>query len=341
MLFLLVEVIVETSVKIVDIAILGGGPVGLYAAYYAGLREASCLVLESLPALGGRLASSFPEKFVYDVPGFPKIIGRELADRLIEQASQFGATMLTGRTLQHLVRANDHFLLTTDHGILRARTVVIASGVGSSVPQRHSAPGADMFEGKGLEYIVSNLAFYAGKRVAVVGGGDSAVDWANELLARGAKVTLIHRTQKFRAHEANLKMFTNGGGEILTDTEVMAFEGDDALETLVLKNRVSGLERALSVDAALVMFGFRSEPPDFAAWGIKTDDDGDIVVNERMESSEPGVFAAGDVVTHRGKIKLMCTGFAEAAIAINFAKVLVDPDEEAQPIYSSTLMSAR
>lgn len=331
----------ETGTKTFDVAVLGGGPVGLYSAYYAGLRGSSCVIIESIPTLGGRLVSAFPEKYVYDVPGFPKILGRDLARLLIEQASQFGATILTSHTIQHVVKAQGHFILTSNQGIVRARSVVIASGVGSSIPQRHLAPGADIFERKGLEYIVSNLSSYTEKKVAVIGGGNSAVDWANELLALGSKVYLIHRTQKFRAHEANLNSFVKGGGEICTDTEVVKFEGAETLRQVVLKSRVTEAERVIAVDSALVMFGFRSEPPDFAAWGLAVNAEGDIIVNARMETSVPGIFAAGDVVTYDGKLKLMCTGFAEAAAAINFSKVWLDPGEEAQPIYSSTLMSSR
>lgn len=325
--------------KIVDLAIIGGGPVGLFAAYYSGLREMSCSIIESLPALGGRLLSVFPEKYIFDVPGFPKVRARDLANNLIEQAQQSSPQIYLNETVMALSLQNKIFSLQTSRATHLARSVLIVSGVGVSIPQKHSAPGASALEGLGVEYIVANPEKYRGKHVVIAGGGDSAVDWAQELLPIAASITLVHRTARFRAHEKNISALRNSGARIITNTEIMEFRGDSNLRRIVLRHKETNEETILSADNALIMFGFRSDIGFMKNWGIHlTEQEDQVVVNQSMQSSLPGVFAAGDICSHDAKITLLATGFGEAAVAVNHIKTFLDPNEDSQPMYSTSIM---
>ncbi len=326
---------------VVDLAIVGGGPVGLFASYYAGLRSMSCSIIESLPALGGRLVSVFPEKYIYDVPGFPKVRARELASNLVRQAMQSSPSIHLSETVERLERCEGYLMLKTQVATHRARSVLVASGIGVSTPKRHTAVGADAFEGRGLEYIVTSPEQYRGKRVVVVGGGDSAVDWAQELATVAASVTLIHRSSRFRAHEKNIQALVASGVSILTDAEIASFEGGEHLERLVVQLKKSGESQILAADVALVMFGFQTDGEFMRDWGLSLTEGGEqIVVDELMRTTVSGVYAVGDIASHRAKICLLATGFGEAAIAVNQIKCDLCPDEERQPIYSTTLMDS-
>jgi thioredoxin reductase len=325
---------------ITDLAIIGGGPVGLFATYYAGLRNISCSVIESLPALGGRLVSVFPEKFIYDVPGFPKVRARDLANNLILQAKESNPKIFLSETVENIKPNGDFYCLTTNLAEHHARAILIVSGIGVSTPQKHTALGAQKFEGAGIEYIVTNPENYRGKNVVIAGGGDSAIDWARELLPIASSVAIVHRTARFRAHERNVNELRESGARIITDTEITAFEGKSHLHRVHLKHRNAAQEETvLPADAALIMFGFRTDLSFMTDWGLNlTDDESQILVSPTMQTCLPGVFAAGDIASHNAKITLLATGFGEAAIAINYIKNYLDPTEDTQPMYSTSVM---
>ncbi len=327
----------------VDLAIVGGGPVGLFAAYYSGLRNISCSIIESLPALGGRLVSVFPEKFIYDVPGFPKIRARDLASNLIKQAQQSSPTICLNERVEKILKVNAGFELATPLGKHHAKSVLIVGGIGVASPQKHSAPGAAKFEEKGIEYIVSDPEKYRDKHVVVVGGGDSAIDWAQELTSIAASTTLVHRTARFRAHERNIAQLKESGARIITDAEITSFEGNTHLHQVIIKHKNNLAEdTVLRADHALIMFGFRTDLSFMQDWSIELSADQDqILVNEKMETSLLGVYAAGDIASHAAKITLLATGFGEAAIAVNFAKTFLDPNEDSQPMYSTSIAESR
>lgn len=330
------------SETIFDITILGGGPTGLFAAFYAGLRNASCKIVDSMPALGGRLTAVYPEKYIYDVAGFPKVLAKDLVDNLITQAMAYKPTLALEDVAQTLEQRSDGvWQLSTQNGHLHlTRTLILAAGVGSYSPKKHLAPGATEFEGHGIAYAVVNKEVHRNRRVVVIGGGDSALDWANEMVSIASEVTLIHRSDRFRAHDDSVNKLKNTNARILTNTEIVAFEGDIHLNKIIIENTETQEKSEIEVDDALVMFGFNSSLGKIREWGIELVGDG-IKVNECMETNLPGIYAAGDIAEYRGKLKLIATGFSEAAIAVNFAKTFINPKEKAQPLHSTTIMELK
>ena len=320
-----------------DLVIVGGGPTGLFGAFYAGLRGMRTLVLDSLPALGGRLTAIYPEKHIYDVPGFPKILARDLVKELAAQAMVPGVHVALGETAEGLSRHGDTWHLMTSSQTLRTKCVLIAAGVGAFSCRKHPAPTSGAFEGKGLEYAVLSKRQYAGKKVVVLGGGDSALDWALELHAVGADVTLLHRTTRLRAHEATVSALQASGVRMCLGAEAGVFHGAERLERIDVQ-WVGGTHppETWDVDAALVFFGYQSSLGKLRDWGLHLGETG-ILVGPGMDTNLPGVYAAGDIAEHASKITLIATGFAEAATAVNFAKTRVTPGERAQPGHSTSL----
>jgi thioredoxin reductase (NADPH) len=327
--------------QIFDITILGGGPTGLFAAFYAGLRNASCKIIDSMPALGGRLTAVYPEKYIYDVAGFPKVLAKDLVDNLIAQAMAYNPALALGEVAQTLTRRDDGIWeLATAGNTHLTRTLIVAAGVGSYSPKKHVAQGADTFEGRGIEYAVVNKEIYRNRKVVVVGGGDSALDWANEMIPIASEVTLIHRSDRFRAHDDSVNKLKKTNARILTNTEITAFEGTDTLKSIRIQNTETQDESIVEVDDAIIMFGFNSSLGKIREWGLELENDG-IKVNECMETNISGIYAAGDIAEYRGKLKLIATGFSEAAIAVNFAKTFINPKEKAQPLHSTTIMELK
>lgn len=327
--------------QIFDITILGGGPTGLFAAFYAGLRNASCKIVDSMPALGGRLTAVYPEKYIYDVAGFPKVLAKDLVDNLITQAMAYNPTLALEEVAQKLHRRDDGvWELTTQSQVHLTRTIIIAAGVGSYSPKKHLAPGADRFEGRGIAYAVLDKNIYRGRKVVVVGGGDSALDWANEMVPIAAEVTLIHRSDRFRAHDDSVIKLKKTNARILTNTEIISFDGDSTLKSIKVQNTETQEESEILADDAIIMFGFNSSLGKIREWGLELQGDG-IRVNDCMETNISGIYAAGDIAEYRGKLKLIATGFSEAAIAVNFAKTFINPKEKAQPLHSTTIMELK
>ncbi|WP_186644319.1 NAD(P)/FAD-dependent oxidoreductase [Fluviispira vulneris] len=327
--------------KIHDILILGGGPTGIFAAFYAGMRNASCKIIDSMPALGGRLTAVYPEKYIYDVAGFPKILAKDLVDNLIEQIKPYHTEICLNETSQTLNRNEDGiWQLTTNIGTHLAKTIIIAAGVGSYSPKKHHALGADKFEGNGIAYAVIEKTKFKDRNVIIAGGGDSALDWANELVNIAKSVTLVHRSDKFRAHDDSVNKLQKTNARVILNSEIIEFNGENKLESVHIKGIDHDLDEIISVDDALIMFGFNSSLGKIKEWGLELSGNG-ICVNERMETNLPGVFAAGDIAKHSAKLDLIATGFSEAAIAVAFAKVFINPKEKAQPMHSTTLMEIK
>lgn len=323
--------------KVTDVAILGAGPVGLFGTFYAGLRGMSVKLIDSQPILGGRVSASYPEKYIYDVAGFPKVTGQELIDRLIEQAKTFGPTIsLEEKIVQISPGSGGGFRIDTDRRIHFAKTVIIATGMGACLPKKHESKSAELLEGKGVLYAVGQKEMFRGKNVVIAGGGDSAVDWANDLSEIARSVTLIHRRAEFRAHERSLEKLKTTKAKICLFSEITDFRGKDQLNEVILRNCVTGAAKSLRVDFALIMYGFSSSSQSFDAWGIKTKDS-HIVVNGNMATNIPGIYAAGDIATYDSKLKLIVTGFGEITTAANNAKVFVNPQEKVQPLHSTSL----
>jgi ferredoxin/flavodoxin---NADP+ reductase len=319
-----------------DVTIIGGGPVGLFAAYYAGFRTLKTKIVESLDALGGQITALYPEKPIYDVAGFPRIIGRELVDNLVEQAGQYSPAICTGETVDKLERTPDNtFSLTTSRARHRSKVLVVTAGIGAFHPKTFKNPQIDSFEGRGLYYFVKSFQEFAGKRVLIVGGGDSAVDWANGLAGVARSVTVIHRRDQFRAHEDSVQKMLHSTVNVKVFYELRRLEGKDRLERAVIYQNKTNAEETIEVDAAIASLGFLSTLGPIAAWGLELEHDS-IRVNTRMETNVAGIYGAGDIVVYPGKVKLIATGFGEAATAINNAAQYINPKASVFPGHSSS-----
>ncbi|XOK59731.1 NAD(P)/FAD-dependent oxidoreductase [Paenibacillus elgii] len=325
------------SSEIVDIIIVGGGPAGMFAAFYGGMRQASVKLIESMPQLGGQLAALYPEKYIYDVAGFPKVTAQELVNNLEAQMKHFPLSICLEEKVLKVEKKDERlFEVTTDKGVHQSKAVIITGGVGAFEPRKLELPEAAQYEKKNLHYFVSDLHRFAGQKVLISGGGDSAVDWALMLEPIAEKVTLIHRRDKFRAHEHSVENLMKSKVEVITPTEIKKLEGGDQIEKVTLADCKSGEERVIDVDAVIINFGFVSSLGPIAEWGLNIDN-GSIVVDSRMETSIPGMFAAGDITTYPGKLKLIAVGFGEAPTAINNAKVYIDPTAKLSPGHSSNM----
>ncbi len=321
-----------------DLLIIGGGPVGLFAAFYAGLRDLSVRVIEALDQLGGQLITLYPEKHIYDVAGFPKIRARDLVDRLIQQAKTFHPEFVLGERAEELGRLHDgSYEVRTTQAVHRGRAVLIATGIGAFRPNSLDRPGVKEYEGKGVLYVLKDPQSLKGKRVLVVGGGDSAVDWALGLEPLAQRVILIHRRTGFRAHEASVKALMASRVEVKTPYELKEVRGDGTRVTqAVIFQNQTGAEETLPVDAVILALGFKSDPGALRRWGLAWEGRY-LRVNARMETNLPGVFAAGDAVyvEGMGNLKLLAVGFGQAAIAVNSAKTYLDPKARFMPGHSS------
>lgn len=331
---------VPTDPEVYDITIIGGGPVGLFALFYGGMRAAKCKILDSLSELGGQLAALYPEKYIYDMPGFPKVTAKGLVKAMVEQALAGKPTVCLGERVLNLRRdENKIFHLVTNKREHLTRTVVIAVGAGAFTPKKLGNPEIEKYEGKGLSYVARNLDEFAGKRVLIVGGGDSAVDWALTLEPRARAVTLIHRRDQFRAHEDSVRKLMSSSVKVKTFCELKSLAGKDRVTHATVVHNKTQAEETLEVDAVLLNLGFTANLGPIKEWGVQTLN-GDIVVNSRMETNIPGVYCCGDVATYDGKLKLIATGVGEACVAVNHAKAFVDPRARAFPGHSSTLDAA-
>ena len=339
------------SLELYDITILGAGPTGLFAAYYAGLRQMRTKVIDSLDQLGGQLVALYPEKFLFDIPGFPRVLARDLAAGLIDQAKQYAPTVVLNEVISTLEPATEipgHgeqipaplYRLTSNTGAHYTRTVLIAAGSGAFSPKKLSLVEAAAFEGRSLFYSVAHGRVFSSKRVLIIGGGDSAVDWALNLQDVAESVTLIHRRNQFRAHEGAVRELQKTRAAILPffELESLVPDGAGALSAAVVRNNQTGEVRTLEVDAVLAQIGFNSTLGPLKEWPLVLEKHG-VRVNHEMETSQPGVFAAGDVAIYPGKLKLIVNGFAEATTAVNYAKTRVDPGARVFPGHSSELVS--
>lgn len=324
----------------VDLAIIGAGPAGLYAATCAGFRGLSTVVLDSLEEVGGQLTALYPEKPILDVAGFPSILARDLVARCREQADAFGPTYLLGHRVETLDDGPDGGLVlgTAPGTVVRARAVVITGGIGTFRPR--PLPAAEGWLGRGVVHFVRELDELRGRDVLVVGGGDSAVDWALTLGGVARSVALVHRREAFRAHEASVTALHASDVRVMVPCEVERLEGaggDDAaghVARAVVRDTATGERTTLAVDAVVAALGFTADLGPMRRWGLESDGR-TLVVDSRMATSRRGVFAAGDVATYPGMVPLISVAFGEAAIAVNNAATVIDPTARLSPGHSS------
>lgn len=324
--------------NIYDVTIIGGGPVGLFGAFYAGLRQMKTKIIDSLPELGGQLTALYPEKYVYDVPGFHKILARDLAAEFVKQGLRFDPAVCLAERVESMRYLEGEVIeLTTSRGKHLTRTVILAIGAGAFSPKKLAAPGLAEYEEKGVHYFVSNKSHFSDKSILIVGGGDSALDWAMNLEPVARKVTLIHRRAEFRAHEESIDWLLNRSSvDVRLWSELAGVEGDDMVRRAIVLNNQSKETVAVEADAVLLNLGFSTDIGPIKEWGLDMSVR-DIKVNSYMETNLPGVYAAGDIASFPGKLKLIATGVGEICVAVNFAKNRIDPTSKAFPGHSSNL----
>ena len=333
--------------EIRDITVIGAGPVGLATAFWAGMRESSSRIIDSLPDIGGQLTTLYPEKWIFDVPGYPRVVARDLVEKLREQAlEQFDVPVHLETTAETISWEPDPedperriVVLHTDRGDMRSRTVIVAGGHGAFEPKK--LPGYDMtpWEGRGAHYLVGEKSAFEGKNVLIVGGGDSACDWVVNLLDTAASITLVHRREGFRAHEVTVGQVMEaaeaGRVDLKVPFQIKEVTGNGEVEKVTLfHSEDEAHEVELDIDAILLQLGFKTALGPLKEWGFEISK-GAIVVDGVMKTSLDGVWACGDITTFEGKLKLIATGFAESAIAVAQAVHHIRPETKIQPKYST------
>jgi thioredoxin reductase len=326
-----------------DITIIGAGPTGLFGLFYAGMRQVSAQIVDALPEAGGQLAALYPEKFIFDVAGFSQILAKDLVKALVEQTRRFDGKVHLGQRVTGLEKDGDHFVLVTDTDRFPTRSLVLAAGIGAFSPRRLPQACATPWYGRGIYDVVTDPDRFRGRRVVIIGGGDTAFDWAVQLLPRATHVTLVHRTDRFRAHDATVAEYRAaveaGRASLFTFHElqdVVCKSGPDQFTHLQLRDVKTKTTREIEADTVLPMLGFISDMGVIADWGLTLVKD-EIVVNSQMETGRPGIYAAGDVITYPGKLKLIASGFSEAAIAVNQAVHWIYPEKKVAPGHSSNM----
>ena len=320
--------------QLYDITIVGGGPVGLFTAFYAHLRQAKVKIIDSMPQLGGQPAILYPEKAILDIPAFPSLSGQELTDNLLSQLEPFDTSICLNETIIGLEKG-EVITLTTNKGQHLTKALIIAMGGGAFRPRPLELENADQFAN--IHYHVSNLQQYADQEIVVLGGGDSAVDWALAFEKIAKKTSLIHRREAFRALEHSVADLKASDVDILTPDIPSQVKGQGDIATELVVQKVKSDEQiTVPFDHLFVNYGFKSSVGTLKEWGLDLKRHR-IIVNQKQETSIPGVYAVGDCCFYDGKVDLIATGFGEAPTAVNNAMHFINPTERVQPKHSTSL----
>ncbi len=309
----------------------------MYGMYYAGLRMLRYKAIDMLEEVGGGLMALYPEKYIYDVAGFPKIMAKELTKLLYEQATQYPHTLCLGEKVEEINIPEPEGIieLKTDKGLHRSRTVVICAGLGAYVPKKIDVPNVERLEGSGVYYFVRRVNDFRDKNILIVGGGDSAFDYAMMLEPVARSITHIHRNDFFSAHEDSVRKVKNSTVQMKYPFwEVQQIVGDDHVREVTIVQTQTGEEQTMPVDAIVFNIGFLTNLGPIESWGVELEHNA-IKVDSRMRTNIAGIYAAGDIVTYDGKLKLISTGCGEVAIAVNNAKNYIDPHAKVSPGHST------
>lgn len=321
-----------------DVTVIGAGPVGMYATFYAALRKLNVRLIDSQPQLGGQLSAIYPEKDIYDIPGYPCIKAQDLVDQLaaqIETVKDHVDIVLDERVeTVEKIEEEDRFKICTAKGCHYSKTIIIAAGKGAFRPRPLGIDGEESYQN--LHYLIKDLESFRNKRVAIFGGGDSAVDWANMLNGVAKEVYVIHRRNQFRAHEHSVQQMMASNAKVFTPYTVDRVQAEgDRIKTVFIKND-TGKEQAIDVDEVVVLFGSLSALGPIEKWKLELENKS-LVVNHKLETNISGIFAIGDSCHYDGKIKMITTGFGEATIAVNQAYQMLHPEQKNAAVYSSLL----
>ncbi|EKK21104.1 Thioredoxin reductase [Fructilactobacillus florum 2F] len=324
---------------IYDITIVGGGPVGMFAGFYAGLRNAKVQILESLPEPGGQVQALYPEKKILDVAGFAGVAGAQLINNLKAQLATVPAVEFQANTkVINITRADDNFVITTNQGTSRSKAILLAAGNGSFKPRELRATNAEKYTNQYLFYSLPDLQQVAGQTVMVAGGGDSAVDMALTLQQTAREVILVHRRTEFRGLEHQVEQLQQSSIKLLTPYLIQELMETDAHQLLVQMKQVGGSEQQqATVDRLVVNYGFITNNRELAQWDVQPETEhGKVKVTQELETSEKGIYAVGDQALYPGKDTLIATGFGEVPLAVNAIMNRLYPDR-CLPIHSTAL----
>lgn len=325
-----------------DITIIGAGPAGLYSAFYSGLRGLKTKVLDAQNVLGGKL-NVYMEKMVWDVGGQPPLPAAQLIDQLVKQATTFHPTICLETKVTKIERLEDDtFALYTETGDVHySKTVVLALGSGILKPQKLTMEGADQFEVANLHYVVKSLRQFEGRQVVISGGGNAAIDWANELAPLAASVTVVYRKEAFTgAHEAQIEQLMQSGATCLFNTTICKLLADQeghAIDRVEVKDELTGETSQLEVDEVIINHGYEidAELLQNSSFDFELDEYSRVIGSDASETSVPGIFAAGDILIHSSKVNLIAGCFHDAANAVNRAKLYIEPTAEKVAMVSS------
>ncbi len=315
-----------------DIAIVGAGPVALFAIFEAGLLKMRCHLVDYLPQAGGQLSEIYPKKPIYDIPGFPTINAQELVDNLMKQAEPFKPTFTFGQRIESMEKKGERdFVLTTNLGVhIHCKAVVIAGGLGCFEPRKPEVVGLDKFEnGKGINYMILDPEKYHGQKMIIAGGGDSALDWTILLSSICSELTLVHRSEAFRGAPDSVSKVMNlvkeGKIKLLLNTNLLSVNGKDKLESVSLKNTKTNEEQTIKTDHLIPLFGLSPKLGPIEQWGLQIDKNAIEVNTEDYSTNVQGVYAIGDINTYKNKLKLILCGFHEAALMSHSVYKYINP----------------
>ncbi len=316
-----------------DICIVGAGPVGLFAVFEAGLLKMRCHLIDYLPQPGGQLTEIYPKKPIYDIPGYPTVLAGELVDNLMKQIDPFKPTFILGERVESFEKKEDGTfrVITSENTVVECKVVAIAAGLGCFEPRKPAAKNLELFEGKGVAYMILDPEKYRGKRVVLAGGGDSALDWANFLADVASELTLVHRSEEFRgAPDSVQKVYdlaASGKIRLILNSNITELRGDDHLQEVAIGDK-AGENTVISTDYLIPLFGLSPKLGPIADWGLNLDKNAIVVNTENFETNIPGVFAIGDINTYPGKLKLILCGFHEGALMAQKAFEYVYPNQK-------------
>jgi ferredoxin/flavodoxin---NADP+ reductase len=327
------------KMKLYDVTIIGGGPVGLFTAFYCGMREMETKIIEFLPYLGGKVSYFYPEKMIRDIGGIPSISGEGLIRQLVEQANTFEPTIVLKQQIVGLEKLPDGTFLLISHMGERhhTRSIILATGYGTLKSGKLDLENAEKFENKNLHYTVERLKDFKDKHVLISGGGNSAVDWANELLPIAKKLTVVHRRNEFSGLERNISNLRKSSASIMTPYVIDALNGkNDRISSVFVRNVETEDKMEIEIDELLVNHGYSIDLGPIKDWGLEFEN-GSIKVDSSMETNIKGIFAVGDIASYQNKLHLIAGGFTEGPTAVNSAKAFIEPGKELKPIFSTNL----